>query len=101
MAPGGHRPGFDRVFGNAADAQRPKQLTRGCHGAIDVNAAASVLDHDRFETFAPRIFRRITHAEIARREPDLAATVPFVLWFNFVAGFAYVMAGVGLFLWKR
>lgn len=27
--------------------------------------------------------------------------VSFVLWFNFVAGFAYVIAGVGLFLWKR
>jgi hypothetical protein len=27
--------------------------------------------------------------------------VPFVLWFNFVAGFVYVIAGVGLFLWKR
>ena len=27
--------------------------------------------------------------------------VPFVLWFNFIAGFAYVIAGVGLFLWKR
>ena len=27
--------------------------------------------------------------------------VPFVLWFNFVAGFAYVIAGVGLFVWKR
>jgi hypothetical protein len=27
--------------------------------------------------------------------------VPFVLWFNFVAGFAYVIAGVGLFMWKR
>jgi hypothetical protein len=27
--------------------------------------------------------------------------VPFVLWFNFSAGFAYVMAGVGLFLWRR
>jgi hypothetical protein len=27
--------------------------------------------------------------------------VPFVLWFNFVAGFAYVIAGVGLFLWRR
>jgi hypothetical protein len=27
--------------------------------------------------------------------------VPFVLWFNFVAGFAYVIAGVGLFWWKR
>ena len=27
--------------------------------------------------------------------------VPFVLWFNFVAGFAYVIAGVGLLLWKH
>ena len=27
--------------------------------------------------------------------------VPFVLWFNFIAGFAYVIAGFGLFLWKR
>ena len=27
--------------------------------------------------------------------------VPFVLWFNFVAGFAYVIAGFGLFLWKH
>lgn len=26
--------------------------------------------------------------------------VPFVLWFNFVAGFAYISAGVGLFLWR-
>jgi hypothetical protein len=26
---------------------------------------------------------------------------PFVLWFNFIAGFAYVIAGFGLFLWKR
>jgi hypothetical protein len=27
--------------------------------------------------------------------------VPFVLWFNFTSGFAYVVAGVGLFLWRR
>lgn len=27
--------------------------------------------------------------------------VPFVLWFNFVAGFAYVAGGVGLLLRKR
>jgi hypothetical protein len=27
--------------------------------------------------------------------------VPFVLWFNFFAGFAYVIAGFGLFCWKR
>lgn len=26
--------------------------------------------------------------------------VPFVLWFNFCAGFGYVVAGFGLFLWK-
>jgi|TARA_R110002012_G_scaffold69052_2_gene178972 hypothetical protein len=24
--------------------------------------------------------------------------VPFVLWFNFLAGFAYIVAGIGLFL---
>jgi len=27
---------------------------------------------------------------------DMGAVVPFVLWFNFMAGFAYVAAGVGL-----
>lgn len=29
------------------------------------------------------------------------ATVGFVLWFNFVAGFAYVVAGLGLWLRRR
>ncbi len=27
--------------------------------------------------------------------------VPFVLWFNFIAGFLYVAAGAGLLLWQR
>lgn len=27
--------------------------------------------------------------------------VPFVLWFNFLAGFAYVIAGVGLWMQRR
>lgn len=27
--------------------------------------------------------------------------VPFVLWFNFLAGFAYILAGTGLFLWRE
>lgn len=27
--------------------------------------------------------------------------VPFVLWFNFVAGFAYVIAGAGLWMQRR
>ena len=26
--------------------------------------------------------------------------VGFVLWFNFLAGFAYVLSGAGLFLWR-
>lgn len=29
------------------------------------------------------------------------AAVPFVLWFNFLAGFAYVIGGIGLFLRRR
>ena len=37
--------------------------------------------------------------------PEIRASagniVPFVLWFNFIAAFAYLMAGLGLFLWKR
>ena len=32
---------------------------------------------------------------------DMGAVVPFVLWFNFVAGFAYVLAGVGLWRGAR
>lgn len=27
--------------------------------------------------------------------------VSFVLWFNFLAGFAYIIAGVGLWMWQR
>jgi len=27
--------------------------------------------------------------------------VPFVLWFNFLAGFAYIVAGIGLWLRRR
>jgi hypothetical protein len=25
---------------------------------------------------------------------------PFVLWFNFLSGFAYIVAGVGIYLWR-
>jgi hypothetical protein len=32
-------------------------------------------------------------------DADMGAVVPFVLWFNFLAGFAYVAAGLGL--WYR
>ena len=32
---------------------------------------------------------------------DAGNYVPFVLWFNFLAGFAYLLAGAGLFMQKR
>lgn len=32
---------------------------------------------------------------------DMGAVVPFVLWFNFCAGFAYVAAGIGLWRGAR
>ena len=35
--------------------------------------------------------------------PERAAAgnyVPFVLWFNFLAGIAYIVAGIGLYLWR-
>jgi hypothetical protein len=32
---------------------------------------------------------------------DFGNAVPFVLWFNFLAGFVYIVAGVGLLLCRR
>ena len=29
------------------------------------------------------------------------AYIPFVVWFNFLAGFFYIIAGIGLLLWKK
>ena len=33
--------------------------------------------------------------------PAVGNAVPFVLWFNFLAGFAYIVAGAGLIVWRR
>ncbi|MBL4726240.1 MAG: hypothetical protein JKY83_06130 [Rhizobiaceae bacterium] len=32
---------------------------------------------------------------------DAGDYVPFVLWFNFFSGFAYIVAGVGLYMWDN
>jgi len=29
------------------------------------------------------------------------AYIPFVVWFNFLAGFFYIIAGIGLLLWRK
>ena len=34
----------------------------------------------------------------AEAQAAVGNAVPFVLWFNFLAGFAYILAGIGLFL---
>lgn len=43
---------------------------------------------------------RALFGDEAAREA-VGAAVPFVLWFNFCAGFAYVVAGIGLFMNSR
>ena len=42
---------------------------------------------------------QLTGSDQARQAAG--AVVPFVLWFNFAAGFAYVIAGVGLWQGRR
>ena len=71
----------------------------------------SVLPRPRWATFAASVavvFGALTVASgglalfgdsgVRARFGD---SVPFVLWFNFLSGFAYVLAGVGIFLWRR
>lgn len=36
----------------------------------------------------------------AAAQGSVGNAVPFVLWFNFLSGFAYVLAGIGIFLRK-
>lgn len=37
----------------------------------------------------------------ATARAEVGNAVGFVLWFNFLCGFFYVLAGIGLFLWRR
>ncbi len=32
---------------------------------------------------------------------DAGAFVPFILWFNFIAGFFYIAASMGIFTWQK
>lgn len=36
-----------------------------------------------------------------RSREAVGNAVPFVLWFNFLAGFAYIAGAVGLYRWRR
>jgi hypothetical protein len=37
----------------------------------------------------------------AEARAEMGNVVPFVLWFNFLCGFLYILAGIGLILWRR
>ena len=37
----------------------------------------------------------------AQAQAAAGDAVPFVLWFNFLAGFFYVLASIGLYRWQR
>jgi ABC-type uncharacterized transport system auxiliary subunit len=39
-------------------------VPRQVGGAVHVDAAASIFDHDDIEAFAPRVFARVAHAKI-------------------------------------
>lgn len=39
--------------------------------------------------------------DIGEARPDAGTYVTFVVWFNFVAGFFYVLAGIGIFFQRR
>jgi hypothetical protein len=41
-----------------------------------------------------------TLVDVSANSAAAGNIVPFVLWFNFAAGFAYAVAAVGLFSWK-
>src|SRR5262245_52238251 len=58
----------DGVGGNSCDAQRREALARGGDRAVDVDAAASILDHDHGKALAARVLGRVAYAEI-EREP--------------------------------
>src|SRR6516165_6035153 len=58
----------DSVSGNSRDAQRREAGARGGDRAVDVDAAASILDHDHGEALAARVLRRVADAKI-EREP--------------------------------
>src|SRR5262245_61462956 len=58
----------DGISANSCDAQRRKALARGGDRAVDVDAAASILDHHHGKALAARVLGRIAYAEI-EREP--------------------------------
>src|SRR5262249_62033776 len=60
----------DGVSGNSGDAQRREARAGGGDRAVDVDAAASVLDHDHGKALAARVLGGVAYAEIEREPRD-------------------------------
>src|SRR5262249_2654794 len=56
------------ISANSCNAQRRKALARGGDRAVDIDAAASILDHDHGKALAARVPGRVAYAKI-EREP--------------------------------
>src|SRR5262245_10238092 len=56
----------DGTGANTRDAQRREARARGGDRAVDVDAAARVLDHDHGKVLAARVLGRVAHTEIER-----------------------------------
>ena len=70
--------------------------TSMCSRALKIAAGVAVV----FGALTVLSGRRALFGGIEARAA-VGNAVPFVLWFNFVAGFAYVAAGIGLALRRR
>ena len=80
----------------AADPKMPRRAATGRpHWAL---AAAVIAVLFGIATVA--VGGRALFGGVAARA-EVGNAVPFVLWFNFLCGFVYVLAGIGLLLWRR
>ena len=80
-------------------------------GTSPADAAGSTSKHSRWRLIAAVIAIVFGIATIvsggtaifggAAVQTVVGNAVPFVLWFNFIAGFAYVLAGIGLLMRSR
>src|SRR5262249_24761153 len=57
---------IDGISANGCDAQGREALARGSDRAVDVDAAARILDHDHGKALVARVLGRVAHAEIER-----------------------------------
>ena len=82
-----------------ADAACSAEMMKLLYSVPCTGSKGANLDHRDIDGMNLPIFGLLTVVSGGRAlfgGADMGAVVPFVLWFNFAAGFAYVLAGIGL-----